>query len=183
MKKYDLKGSWIARGGNLDVTKLGKDNDLHKNIMVGTVMKDKLMDTLRRDTQLLRDLNIMDYSLFLGIKRNTREKEIVEEDESQSLILKLSSSDNSDLESQPSIHYLEPTDTEELGSLAVVISEDLEYIYAFGIIDVLQEYNNDKIQERCIKVTFLGKEEEGISCVEPQFYNERFLKAMDEILV
>lgn len=49
---YDMKGSWISRGGSLDFEPnagLGKDLDLKDMITIGPENKQKLLSTLRSD--------------------------------------------------------------------------------------------------------------------------------------
>ena len=55
-------------------------------------------------------------------------------------------------------------------------------IYYVGIIDILQEYNLDKKLERFAKVTFQCKSANGISCIPPIPYAERFVKKMKDIV-
>jgi len=55
-------------------------------------------------------------------------------------------------------------------------------IYYLGIIDMLQEWNFKKKGERCLKTTFLRKDPEGISAIEPISYQKRFMKRMHGII-
>merc|ERR1719285_739297 len=56
-------------------------------------------------------------------------------------------------------------------------------IYYVGIIDVLQQWNIWKKLERVIKTLFLRKDPRGISAVNPQAYQFRFMEKMYEITV
>ena len=49
-----------------------------------------------------------------------------------------------------------------------------EFIYIIGIIDYLQIYNFRKNLETFAKGIYFGKEKNMISCVEPNYYGERF---------
>ena len=49
-----------------------------------------------------------------------------------------------------------------------------EFIYIIGIIDYLQIYNFRKNMETFAKGIYFGKEKNMISCVEPNYYGERF---------
>ena len=49
-----------------------------------------------------------------------------------------------------------------------------EFIYIIGIIDYLQIYNFRKNMETFVKGIYFGKEKNMISCVEPNYYGERF---------
>ena len=78
--KYDLKGSTIGRLTSPEACKEGavqKDLNLiqsGRKIRLGPENIDIFYETLKSDVMFLRDLNIMDYSLLLGIHdgRNTR---------------------------------------------------------------------------------------------------------------
>lgn len=73
-QKFDLKGSTVDRQASdkeraksnptlkdLDFTESGE------KISIGAEEKDRVMKTLERDVQLLQKLNLMDYSLLVGI--------------------------------------------------------------------------------------------------------------------
>jgi len=53
--------------------------------------------------------------------------------------------------------------------------------YYMGIIDILQEYDTHKKFERFAKVYLRCKDPLGISCVEPEYYRERFVSAMNTL--
>jgi len=66
--KYDIKGSWVDRKASPS-SSVKKDNDLPQEFLVqlnGT-NPHSFLQQIERDTQLLADHNIMDYSLLLGI--------------------------------------------------------------------------------------------------------------------
>ena len=53
-----------------------------------------------------------------------------------------------------------------------------------GLIDILQEWDTSKKGERCLKVLQrLGKDRDGISCIEPSRYRLRFLESLQSLLV
>eukprot|EP01127_Copromyxa_protea_P002386 TRINITY_DN1227_c0_g1_i1.p1 TRINITY_DN1227_c0_g1~~TRINITY_DN1227_c0_g1_i1.p1 ORF type:complete len:864 (+),score=147.02 TRINITY_DN1227_c0_g1_i1:31-2622(+) len=65
---FDLKGSWVNRGGDGKEFTIGKDNDFSgRKLKVGQKYAPLITDTLKRDSELLRKLGIMDYSLLVGI--------------------------------------------------------------------------------------------------------------------
>lgn len=73
-EKYDIKGSWVDRGTSYKVSqgKVMKDNDLHMKRTRGLVIlseeqTDNLLEQLDEDSKFLASLNIMDYSLLVGI--------------------------------------------------------------------------------------------------------------------
>ena len=57
-------------------------------------------------------------------------------------------------------------------------SDKKEFIYIIGIIDYLQKYNFRKKMETFFKGIYFGKEKDMISCVEPNYYGERFRNFM-----
>jgi len=56
-------------------------------------------------------------------------------------------------------------------------------IYYIGIIDITQEWDSKKAGENFAKGRLLCKGTHGISAVEPQQYCERYLKAMEDLIV
>lgn len=68
-EKYDLKGSWVGRSVRTlsrDATML--DNDLARKLKLPPRDAARLAAQCTSDAQLLRALNIMDYSLLLGVR-------------------------------------------------------------------------------------------------------------------
>ena len=57
-------------------------------------------------------------------------------------------------------------------------SSKKDFIYIIGIIDYLQIYNSRKKIETFLKGIYFGKEKNMISCVEPDYYGERFRNFM-----
>lgn len=49
-------------------------------------------------------------------------------------------------------------------------------VFSFGIIDILQEWTWKKWLERMLKITFLRKDGNGLSAIEPQAYRKRFMQ-------
>jgi len=93
-ERYDLKGSWVNRTGKKKMTRksmstkaanktelapLYQDNELLHTIILPQERALALKDQILRDTAFLADLNLMDYSLLVGVHRerfNLRESEI-----------------------------------------------------------------------------------------------------------
>ena len=76
-RKFDLKGSWVGRRSiksNQMVNRYKgtlKDLDLgEEKILIGSELKEQLMEQLRKDVHFLTSLHIMDYSLLLGIHQH-----------------------------------------------------------------------------------------------------------------
>ena len=53
--------------------------------------------------------------------------------------------------------------------------------YYMGIIDFQQKYDYGKLAERMFKVFALGADPDGLSCIEPGIYRERFMQKMKEL--
>ncbi|XP_068241706.1 phosphatidylinositol 5-phosphate 4-kinase type-2 alpha isoform X2 [Palaemon carinicauda] len=100
-KKYDLKGSTVDREASVrelekDLPTL-KDNDFVKDgtkIYIGEEAKQQLMETLTADVEFLMRLNLMDYSLLLGVHdvaraeqegemHNESEDDVIEEEDDE----------------------------------------------------------------------------------------------------
>jgi len=62
----------------------------------------------------------------------------------------------------------------------VCLSDDGMFMYQFGIIDYLQDWNINKMCEHYAKTLILRKNAEGVSAVEPQLYSKRFYEFMSE---
>eukprot|EP01060_Flectonema_neradi_P037974 TRINITY_DN782_c0_g3_i1.p1 TRINITY_DN782_c0_g3~~TRINITY_DN782_c0_g3_i1.p1 ORF type:complete len:481 (+),score=80.90 TRINITY_DN782_c0_g3_i1:1412-2854(+) len=54
-------------------------------------------------------------------------------------------------------------------------------MYFLGVIDILQPWNTQKKLERALKLTFLRKDPDGLSALEPQQYGRRFVKRCSEL--
>ena len=68
-EKYDIKGSWIDRHTkyHVDSGKLMKDEDLHKKLELSRKDSNAIWQQIYKDVTFLKEHNIMDYSLLLGI--------------------------------------------------------------------------------------------------------------------
>merc|ERR1719320_1377911 len=88
---YDLKGSTKGRRALIGESQL-KDNDFlekRRNLKVGREKARLFKAQLRQDTEFLRSLGIMDYSLLVGIHFREREKqpEVEKPDKSKNLLV------------------------------------------------------------------------------------------------
>ena len=79
-ERYDLKGSTIGRRvikGNKNpkdkFKKTLKDLDFTSTVSIGPESKQQLMEQLRADVKFMSDLQIMDYSLLLGVHHHSKE--------------------------------------------------------------------------------------------------------------
>ncbi|XP_031552855.1 phosphatidylinositol 5-phosphate 4-kinase type-2 alpha-like isoform X2 [Actinia tenebrosa] len=209
-KKYDLKGSTVDRqASHKEKTKdfpTFKDNDFAKDnvkIVVGTEAKAALLEKVKDDVEFLTSLNIMDYSLLLGIHdcdladAGDDEDEVGEEG-------RCDSNEESDPDSpQDGDLSTSPPDTppaidhERFRSLSIGSAEFEEKegrifslqsaeggrreIYFMGIIDVLTYYGAGKKAAHAAKTVKHGAGAE-ISTVKPDNYAKRFLEFIDKIV-
>lgn len=127
------------------------------------------------------NVNTVELSPTRNDSRVTRTVDIFQSVESQSVAEMKSKSPKS---SQP----VKPTRTKRVnpwsyykGGVKAQVTEG-PGIYYLGVIDMLQEWNLKKKAERFLKVTFLRKDKEGLSAIEPVRYQERFMERMRMII-
>jgi hypothetical protein len=89
--KYDIKGSSVDRAASTKEKEKNlptfKDNDLINDgrlITIGTESKRLFMDKLTRDVEFLASLNIMDYSLLIGIHETKITTQSLQQQQQQS---------------------------------------------------------------------------------------------------
>lgn len=165
---YDLKGSTIgrtARTGKDDgrVSGILKDldwvRDNHKwNLDKG--LQSYISQVIESDVQFLTSINVMDYSLLLGIHtiKGNADSYIKHLTRPIDLAVKYPNG------AKKAIH-----NTFRGG----VISRDKSCIYMFAIIDIYTYYSGSKAAENFFKTIVYGK---GISSVKPEIYGARFKK-------
>ena len=244
-ERYDLKGSRVGRSvlkgkESKDKKKLGtlKDLDLNKPVVIGPNNKEQLMDQLRQDLEFLREHNIMDYSLLLGmhhhsdtastaLQRETgvqlskgatpfldvsvelegtecpltdpRGNQVSRSDSmlsngrdsrsNRTVDLPFFRRDYGGLRSYSPHHPLFVSEATQR-YMTCIPSEGYKGIgtdelpidtYYFVVVDILQEYNASKKVEHHFKTKVLRQSDQWISAVNPTYYAQRFLEAMDRI--
>ena len=132
------------------------------------------------DTEWLASVNIMDYSLLLGIYytkiyRHNRYKSVIH--------LNPNEIQQEFKETDHDSRSPSPKHSNKKHDFTNYDVYDATYIegpgrYCIGVIDMLQEWDLNKKTERFIKMYLRGKDGDGISCVEPQQYRRRFLQKM-----
>jgi len=203
-RRFDLKGSWVGRltkeAHLADASVALKDVDFqqaNESINVGPDVKEKLMKQIESDSAFLRDNNIIDYSLLLGIHDvGAVRSEDSEEDEFKAVVqiqevdtmegqayvspcfspsvARSSVNTTVTWPGSPSSAFAAgsaeiPVHQRDLGGL---LSADKKQLYFFGIIDILTPYDTMKKLEHHFKA--LRNERRGVSCCPPVFYSERF---------
>lgn len=156
--KYDLKGSTLGRITNDDQDRsiARKDNNFiqdNRKINIGRKRKGLLMEQIRKDVEVLRMADVIDYSLLLGISTigGSRVKR----------------------SNKPFVPFAEIDD----GGMA---SEDGNEIYFLGIIDILTHFGVKKKLEYFFKGIVHKKV--AVSCAPPPYYAERFINYMDSVI-
>jgi hypothetical protein len=69
------KGSWINRLAQKPANKqsfLGMDMNLDRNLQVPAGKANEMISQIERDVAFLKSLNIMDYSMLIGISEKSR---------------------------------------------------------------------------------------------------------------
>lgn len=204
-RRYDLKGSWIGREtpgkSELDPSVALKDVDFKEaaeSINVGPEVKEKLIQQIENDSAFLRDNNVIDYSLLLGIHQvgaPKKEGDDSDVDDGRASVMirdgarpsepgqpyvsmatiARSSTGNATVIAMPTspsyggVNHVVPVHQRDLGGL---LSADHKQLYFFGIIDILTPYDTFKRCEHHIKA--LRHDRRGVSCCPPVFYAERF---------
>lgn len=209
--KYDLKGSTVDREASekereKDIPTL-KDNDLMKDgrkVLVGPEAKEHFLEMLTADVNFLSRMNVMDYSLCLGIhdveraEQEDKEKaEAAMEEEDGGAVgsdaLPLSDEEEDSAGSGPVGSVPTPPDSpggrrNELGlatnggfnpsrdiyAIRSLESAPKKEVYFMALVDVLTHYGVKKRTAQAAKTVKHGAGAE-ISTVHPEQYAKRFL--------
>eukprot|EP00359_Climacostomum_virens_P004817 CAMPEP_0204908598 /NCGR_PEP_ID=MMETSP1397-20131031/7518_1 /ASSEMBLY_ACC=CAM_ASM_000891 /TAXON_ID=49980 /ORGANISM="Climacostomum Climacostomum virens, Strain Stock W-24" /LENGTH=698 /DNA_ID=CAMNT_0052078177 /DNA_START=144 /DNA_END=2240 /DNA_ORIENTATION=+ len=159
-ERYDLKGSTYGRmtDRSEDYTVARKDLNFiteEKTINIGEDVKHVLMQQLERDCQFFRSLNLIDYSLLLGVHYLKGPPE--ERPKMMSFVPRFFEADSGG-----------------------IMSSDGTCLYFMGVIDILTVYNTKKKFEHAWKASLYGKD--SVSCVPPRQYAERFLSFIETVI-
>ena len=209
---YDVKGSWVnrnslpphARDAQHAKHMVLKDNDLgDMRVPIGETSSAAVLATLRKDTDFLASVNVMDYSLLLGVKNRTfsilpegkaapdggrraSAHAMALQEGATSATTAAASSGGGGGSGPSMVRQLTNANTydgEENQSAFRVTSLTGPGAVYVGIIDVLQEWNFAKKAEALFKVHVLQQEAAGISAIPPKEYRERFMRRCEHILV
>ncbi|ETN98209.1 hypothetical protein RFI_39306 [Reticulomyxa filosa] len=155
-----------------------KDMDLTRYVVLAKPIREKILDQLESDSLFLRDLGVMDYSLLLGIyyirmlKHRTKDP------------INFLNRPNSKQQKKANQGFKEPEHllNEFNGGVQAQIIEG-PGIYYIGMIDILQKWNFSKKIEHFLKCWILRNPADGVSCVEPYFYQHRFMSYLRRIII
>ena len=168
---YDLKGSTFSRQvkGRTNNSSTLKDQNFVSNqhdvqeINMSPQEIEKINTAIRRDTNFLASIQIMDYSILLGIESKVQ---INSENFEHTVInagRKQSVRSTAELQRFKRHRFVSPEGMQT---------------YHVSIIDFLQLWNCQKKAEQFAKTTILRANKKQLSAVEPAFYRTRFQKFM-----
>jgi len=132
------------------------NSDLNRTLVIGSAKKTEIIEQIAKDTQMLASLNIMDYSLLIGIhKRNSQSFEVVPDLSNSNGNVEIDCDGTKTINQQPNfslcaellpreINFSEPesfvAEPDPDDSFDQVLSTDGSEIYFFSIIDITQRY-------------------------------------------
>eukprot|EP00602_Paraphysomonas_sp_CaronLab_P007267 CAMPEP_0185035428 /NCGR_PEP_ID=MMETSP1103-20130426/26766_1 /TAXON_ID=36769 /ORGANISM="Paraphysomonas bandaiensis, Strain Caron Lab Isolate" /LENGTH=726 /DNA_ID=CAMNT_0027572497 /DNA_START=540 /DNA_END=2720 /DNA_ORIENTATION=+ len=155
-----------------------KDNDLRTKISLRPRDAVNVLDIIKKDSNLLAELGVMDYSLIVGIKKRTFDITAEDEDDGNSSRELLSSEFYSQPTGGSGLRF--STGKKKYSSFRAK-SVSGPAVYYMGIVDFLQDWNTRKKIERAVKVYIGRHDPHGISVMKPQPYRDRFQLKMEQI--
>ena len=201
--KYDLKGSTQNRKLQFDSTKTDEStmkdlnfNEIEYGIMMSKSHIKRLRKEAKSDSEFLRKLELMDYSLFLV--KLTLSKEQAEEIFGKSIMQKQEEAfteymkdDNKEEEVNDNLNLNDlPRATIQDGGQNFDIKHYKQYLfpslttgtaYLLSIIDYFQMFNFYKYVESGIKTKITKEGKDAVSCVDPDTYSKRFIKYINKM--
>ena len=179
--KYDLKGSTFKRiTSSKSIKKGAAKKDLNfinerTSIILSESVREKILFQISKDVDFLEGINIIDYSLLVGIINQEDDKAHGHKPIFENSIIpsenKLNEKGNEKIEIK-----LEKL----INSRTFLESKDRDKHYYLGTIDALTFFGGRKRSEFVAKRVFQGK---GISCVPPLQYRNRFYDFAEKIIV
>jgi hypothetical protein len=171
-ERYDLKGSWVGRGGKV-LKRRGevlKDLDVRERFNLAPEDARRVSRHLRDDVAFLAANNLIDYSLLVGVTKTRFEIEGQGARTPGAFTNNLSSG-----------RHGTPFHRSDDGGLAAACVEGAE-LYSMGVIDILQDFNLRKRAEYLIK-RFVCCRGRGVSVHPPAAYSNRFVRNVVEALL
>lgn len=144
-----------------------KDNDLRTKISLPPLEAARVLKVLKRDSELLGKLGVLDYSLLIGVKKWKFGVEVT-----QNMTDFNPSSSN---DGKHNFIHKGPASTFHAHSVTGPA------IYHFGIIDFLQNWTFQKRIERAFKIYITRKDPDGLSVMPPLQYKTRFQAKLEQI--
>lgn len=186
-ERYDLKGSWVDRHRRSEANATGLDGDLRRKLNLPPELRAQLLEQSERDTELLRSLHIMDYSLLLGIHSpdgSEQPWEGMTPGATPRSMARASATTRSGRNRGPLLGPLSSRNRGGFGSEESDPSEPKpDEIYYVTIIDLLQRWDLSKRLERAVKVLLCCRcaSAPGMSAIDPLHYARRFTRMIDRV--
>ena len=198
ISKYDLKGSSFKRKSAFDIEKIDiksmKDNnfdEIEHKIFLSKESSEKLRQICKKDSEFLRDMELMDYSLFL-IKISLTKKEMMDIFGNEIINNQNAASNKILIDDEEEKNNTINDTIENMKRNYSVMGEgkmhDIKYYkpylypslsqgtaYILSIIDYFQLFNFFKYLEMELKTRFKKDGKKIISCVDPTTYSDRFI--------
>ena len=161
-----------------------KDNDLHTKISLAPFEAHRVLDILKKDSELLGEMGVLDYSLLVGVKKKRFAVEVSDEE------LGLQGESDADADAarnddDDDSGGFDAAATTRSGMAAIstfrAVSVTGPAIYYLGIVDFLQDWTTNKKFERTFKIYALRKDPDGLSVMQPEKYKLRFQAKMEQI--
>eukprot|EP00026_Physarum_polycephalum_P004548 Phypoly_transcript_04570.p1 GENE.Phypoly_transcript_04570~~Phypoly_transcript_04570.p1 ORF type:complete len:684 (+),score=95.55 Phypoly_transcript_04570:42-2054(+) len=178
-ERYDLKGSTLGRAASEEEKKKDtvtyKDLDFrerHVKIQIGPQKRSALLEQLQRDCKFLAKLNIMDYSLLIGIHNSEKEDSWSDPPSPQLSQAHVNSSKSVIPSNSEIFHSIFQENDGGMKGFDEGGRPNGKYYY-MGIIDILMLYSARKKFEHTYKTLRYGKDQE-ISSISPNEYATRF---------
>lgn len=179
--KFNLKGSSTRnKSSEIDLDQIEKNvlkdmefNEAEKVLLLSPQKCEQVKDTIKNDATMLRDLGLMDYSLFV-IKIKMNKSELYDSNRKDSKI--------EDEYSKDSTHVFDTkTGIKIDGCFRRFMYHSLKEgtVYVLVIIDYIQDYNPNKKEESTNPLLLSDKPT--ISYDEPDSYCERFIEYINKI--
>ena len=200
--KFDLKGSSFKRKSAFDIEKIDektmKDNnfdEIEHKIFLSKESSEKLRNICKKDSEFLRDMELMDYSLFL-IKISLPKKEMIDifgkdiiekqNNASDKILIddneeEKNNSDNDKMKRNFSVRGEGKLHDIEFYRPYLYPSINIGTAYILSIIDFLQLFNFFKYLESELKTKFKKDGKKIISCVDPKTYSDRFINYITDV--
>jgi 1-phosphatidylinositol-4-phosphate 5-kinase len=157
-----------------------KDNDLTERLRLPPEQADQLYEQLCADSELLRTLGIMDYSLLLGVSCveyliGEKQQEPGKAATGEAAAGEAAADHDPHDRDRHSLdrHYFSRYLAERVVGPAS---------YSMGVVDILQQWSVQKKLERFGKVSVLKEDGDGLSAMDPHRYCMRFQHKMKDIL-
>jgi hypothetical protein len=186
-------------GGHHEPNVVMKDNDLKHKLRLPNRTAQIVRMQLEADAKFLLRMGVMDYSLLLGVSTaeySVGDADFEDDNEPLDRATNMSSNGKTRLTTLSTAALVSGPNggksgksgksvemTSVMCNKKMVVSKVVgPKSYYIGIVDFLQSYDYSKRLERYFKIFVLRKDPVGLSAAEPQFYMERFMDKIDDLL-